>query len=338
MQRRPTISTFRRVLAAALAIAGAATVAWGDAIQFSKPAVAIPTRPKEQLNLPERKSRDVDFSSPADMQQPLAPPPPPPVVRVPPREREDNDDAGKHPLLRDPKNFPDAVGRADARNPLAPSKASATAPRSTLQIPGAKAPEAQHALAPISDINLDLRDRDLQQRRRDPAAVDRMDHSLSSDRNEPRKRDSYLLRQNAPETIDPFNSASRFDPLMAHPKENVDAQHLERRAAFDQLLNPGANVVRTPGSLDPVTGLESSKPASPVAMPMLGSSKFEINPADPANGIRLQQERLRAPVAETVNKKYSQPAKPVAAGAFDSPFQSSLMRQPTIHEIPARKF
>jgi len=338
MQRHLTSWSPRRVFVAALAIASTATVAWADPIQFSKPAVAIAAPPKAELDLPDRKSRDWDFSSPSQMQRPVAPPPP--VMRVPPREREEGDDeADRHPLLRDPQNFPDAVGRAEARNPLAPTKSKVTAPRLSLETVGSKARDAQHALSPISDINLDLRDRDREQRRRDPAAMERSFGSDRNDSREGRKRDLYAARENvASEPNDFFNSAPKFDVSTSRPKENADAQHLERRAAFDQLLNPSAKTGRAPGSLEPVTGLEMSKPAVPAAMPMLGGMKFELDPADPANGIKIQQERLRAPVAETLNKKYSQPTKPAAAATAESRFQTSLMRQPTVHEIPARKF
>ena len=327
------------MLAVALAFASATAVVWAEKIQFSKPAVAIATPPKKELDLPQRKSRDVDFSSPADVERPITPPPP--VMRVPPREREQDDDARQHPLLREPKDFPDGFGRAESRNSLgsnkSSSKSSTNATRSNLGMFGTKRLASEHALSPIPDINVDLRDRDRdpQQRQKDSA---KMDRPLVSDRNERGKPDPYLIRDNASEPMEPFSSRSKFDPLTVRPNETPDPQQLERRAAFDQLLTPGGNMVRAPGSLEPVTGLDGPKAATPAVMPMLGGTKFELNPADPANSIKLQQEKLRAPVAETLNRKYSQPTKPVAAGAAESPFRTSLMREPTVREIPARKF
>jgi hypothetical protein len=343
MQLRSTSLSHSRVLATAVAITGAVTWAWaGESIQFSKPAVEIAIQKKEQQrDLPEPRSKQLDFSGSQQMERPAIQQPS--VVQVPARERDEDDDAGRHPLLRDPNKFPDAVGRADARNALALGKTSPnsvalakTSPTSTeTRALGSKRTEPQHALSPITDLNWDSRERERERRRQDSLLEDR---SSASDRSDARKRDPYASRENAPEQNDSFTSAALFDPSIARPRENPIAAQLERHAAFDQLFNPNAGMVRSPGSLEPVTGLDVAKPAVPVAMPMLGNTMFDKGAAVPIDAFKAQQERLRAPSLQDVNKKDSSKITAASANAIDPHFQTPLMRQPTVHDIPARKF
>src|SRR5688500_8092749 len=98
--------------------AGASVVpgaAGGEPIRFSRPAVPIATEAKHESQLPATRDKRPDFGASSMQQQaPIQPM----VVRAEPNEREKKKNAG-HWLLNDPKDFPDATGRANAREKLA---------------------------------------------------------------------------------------------------------------------------------------------------------------------------------------------------------------------------
>ena len=105
------------------------------------------------------------------------------------------------------------------------------------------------------------------------------------------------------------------------------------------MLNPSANIVtsgkRIPGSLDPVAVLEPPRPVTP-GIP--APEKTEARPADAIQAFKQQQNKLRGPVLEDFSKKYDSTPNPSASGITGWSSQSPLMRQPTVREIPSRKF
>ena len=318
-----------------------ATYGWGDAIQFSRPAVPIASPDKELPELPESRSK-IEFGANPVMERP-AMLMPQPVMRMPPvRERDDNEDANRHPLLREPKSFREMGDESESRDRFGPGKSSSSSswrgvPRNNA--PGNTRAEPQHALSPITDLNWDPRDRDRdREQRNDSFSSSRSD---ASDRKDARARELYGGRQEEPEQKDAFSAPEAPDPFTFRPKdgkESLSAAQMERREAFEQLFNPGGVVVQPPGSLDPVTGLDAIKPTPGPgpAMPMLTGPKIQMAPSTPANGFNAQQERLRLPLPDDFSKRFSQGVKPSPA-PVDSHFQSSLMRQPTVHDIPSRK-
>ena len=361
MQHRPNNVWLRRLLTVGAAISLMTTTTWAAAIEFSKPVVPIAMPEKEQTDLPKPRSKGVDLSAPqqdVNVNVPIAPRPQ--TLRSPRRERENEDgDGGRpHTWLDDPDDFPDAVGRDNARNGKSSSfsnkKSSRSSSGTNQKSSGANQKngndrEEQGALSPITDPNWDPRDSDRDGRRKDPLLPSRLGKSERTDsdrgdRENSREKSPYESQeQNEPgqaEQADAFNSRSSFDSLSSRTKMAPTPAQLERRAAFDELLNSGGNSFRAAGSLDPVTALEPPKPAAAIAMPMLGSPAPAPSPFAPPEAFNARPDRVRAPMAvPDFGKKFSEPVKPAAAPApTESPFQNPLMRQPTVHEIPARRF
>ena len=325
---------------------GTAVPAWADAIQFSKPAVELAAPQKAQENLPEPKSKRMDFSPGASVERPVAQPPPV-LMRVPPsrlRDLNEDEDADRHPLLREFKDYSDPLGRSErseTRNRYGPARSGRN-----LRQPGElrnKDSDAPEALSPITDMNWDPRERDRERDRdRDRPRDDAfsMDRSARPEKKDARERELYGKREAESDQKSPFEAPEVPDVFTFRPNKPLTAAQLERRAEFDQLLNPAGANARPAGSLEPVSGgagLDAPRPGSPVVMPIPAGPKPEFAPSDPGIALRMQQERLRPAVPEDVAQKFSPSAQPAPVGPVDSRFQGSLMRQPTYHEIPSRK-
>jgi hypothetical protein len=343
MKHHPATVWRHRVLVAVLAVVATATTAWADAIQFSKPVIEIATPDKEQPSLPKARSKAVDISSPDQMEAPIAAPPP--MVRPKTRDRDDDDDTGRHPLLRNPAKFPDAVGRDNERNPKLSSTSRKSSDSQSSSAYGRNGKETDQSLSPITNPDWDLRDRDSNRdsdrHRKDPFSANlttKSERKDRTDRNDSRQKDAYESReQDEPGRADGLNSTA-FDSFTFRAKENPTSAQVERRAAFDQLLNPSGSPGRQAGSLEPVSGLESPKPTTPIGMPMLGGGMFDKSSAGPSEAFKAQPNRPHAPVAEDLAKRFSLQSKPAVTAPVDARFESSLMRQPTVHDIPSRKF
>jgi hypothetical protein len=125
----------------------------------------------------------------------------------------------------------------------------------------------------------------------------------------------------------------------SRPKEKLGRELLERRAAFEKLLNPNAELaVKSPNSLDPVSALDPARPPVTGVMPTLGMPKIAAGNRDPMQAYNQQQTSLRGPRMEDVNSRYAPPTGSSAAPNTESRFQRPLSRQPTFHDMPKRKF
>ncbi len=109
-----------RALATLAGLGLACAALAGDAIRFSKPAVALAAPPKVETDLPAVRERGLDFSNP-NFDAPVTAPPrtPPPMLR---REPRDPEREGTHHLLRTPAMFtdPDVPRRKSAPSLSAP--------------------------------------------------------------------------------------------------------------------------------------------------------------------------------------------------------------------------
>ena len=332
MSLRRNILWSLRAVAGALSVALLVERAAGEAIQFSKPALAIVVPPKPPENLPEDRARRMDFSGP-EVEAPTVQPRPP-VLRMNPREEKKDD---RHWLLQDPKMFSDPnLDREKAsEEKLQSGLGKSLLPDSgKLRDPmGVKRPGTPAALSPEGDFNWKAHD-----------AVRRPDNSPWASR--PNSFDKSHERGPAPIGLreDSGKGSLYFDAFNTRPKEieKPTRAQLERRASFDELLNPGrANAglaVRTPGSLDPVTSPDAV--VAPAKLPAPVVPKVETKQYDPMQAFNLQHERLRGPVFEDPNKKYStQPGGVSAPSTTVQPNQiSPLMRPSGPRDIPARKF
>ena len=338
---------------AALAAAG------GVPIRFSKPAVPIAVEPKEHQELPEARDKGPDFGDSA-MQQPAAVQPM--AVRTQPNEKErDRDkDARVHWLLRDPKKYPDATGRANAREKLANSNSRESANSKSRESSAQErnSPDSQWsnadsaldqnektaagALSPIRDFHWDARRND--SRSNSWSSTGRSNNSDKKDSFYPNPFAHVFGRDEPSEKKSESDSSFISELFAARPKDEKPTEaQLELRASFDRLLNHNSTTAtRTGGSLEPVTTVENPKPAAPpMAIPSIASPRMDTRPLEPMDAFSQRQEKFRAPTSVDFNKRNNNPvpALPAAAGsASDSPFQTPLKRQPTVRELPTRKF
>lgn len=280
----------------------------------------------------------MSFSTP-DVATPMTPPPQP-LMRMAPREEKKDEVPW---LLSTPKLFSDPGQQGSGRNasdnpnlsanPLMPG-AAARSPWSKENL-GMPRPDALRALSPVTDFNWDAREASDAQK--DSYGADKSRLGDSKDR---RAHSPFATRQETDGKFDSFRPNSTFEMFSAHIKEKLTAQQLERRADFEQLLNPNAGPAgKAPNSLDPVVSLtDTPKHAAPLVTPTLAGSKLESKTADPMAAFNQQHERLRGPELEAFDKKYSPaPARP-AVSPLDPHYQAPLNQQPSVHQFPTRKF
>jgi hypothetical protein len=348
MKLRQHILPWRRLVAMVVGMGVVAGAAGGEPIRFSKPAVPIAVQAKGEEGLPAARDKRPDFGADAIQQPAIAQPT---IVHVQPREKEKDNEAGVHWLARDPKNFPDATGRANARDSLATrhdsnrrdsltQDKSQTSSSSKWSSDGSdlKRSEGAHALSPITDFHWDGRS----DGRSNSWSGTRLSNSDKKDPVNPNPFGRNFGRGESSEQNAESGSSFFSDLLVPRPKEKSTEAQLERRAAHERLLNPNTTVAgRSPGSLEPVTTVETSKSGAPVTMPSIASPRLDSQPLQPLDAFNQRQAQLRGPVVADFNKKYnnSTPTAPASAGAAVDPhFQTPLKRQPTVREFPTRKF
>ncbi len=325
MNLRRRVLPTRRLIATLLAFASVALRA--EQIKISKPAVEIAGPVKVEENLPETRSKRLDFGE-RDVAVPLMRPPQT-IIRI---QRQENDEDERFsprgskrvtdPSRRDSDYFNarNSFGARDAR-PAQPWNAEPS---------GFDKSDSQQALSPVMQFDWDARDSSASQR----GSFQGTGHSTGRDaaRKQP-ARDENRARN---ETFE----ASPFRDLFAvQPKEKPSRELVERRAAFERLLNPNAGMAgRSPGSLEPLTALQAPKSAPSIAIATPGVAKFDSRPTDPMQAFNVQHDRLRGPAMDDINKKYSTPAPGASSTPLNSRPQTPLNRQPTTREFPTRKF
>ena len=325
------------VIAMTLAYFAVVDVKAGEPIRFSKPAASLAAPSKESSNFPEPHVRRMDFSTP-EPEAPLLPPPPPPVIRRTPREERTDD---RHWLLRNPKLFsdPDEDSR-ERETSSAKTPSTGRAPDFwSKEYTGTAIPDSSRALSPITDFNWDgrehggrERDKNHRQDLRDSFGTSR---SLDGDKLDSRTRNPFAEREDANSTHDSLRPNSSFDIFAARSKEKPTAMQLQRRAAFEELLNPTAGLAgKEPNSLDPVANAgDAPKQPAALAMPTFNNAK----PLESITTFNQQRDRFHAPGFDSFeSRRTAQPG--ASAPAPDSHFQTPLNRQPTVHEFPVRKF
>ena len=345
MKVRPAKSLLLCVALTAAGANPALSAVRGEPIRFSQPAIPIAVELKEDQQLPAAHDSKPDFGS-SSVEQPVASQPM--LIRTQPREKERDRDAGKHWLLRDPKRFPDATGRANAREKLANANIRPRESSVRERNPGdsesseddlaLERSEKAGALSPISDFHWDAR-----------RGYSRSNAWSSTDRNSSEKKESLSPSPFAPSftreepSEQKRESGSSFpDFFAARPKEEklTEAQ-LENRAAFERLLNHSTTAASRPGgSLEPVTTVENPKTAAVSgAMPTIAAPRPDVRPMEPIPAFNQHQGQLGAPAPVDFSKKVNSTAPmPISPGTpSDSPFQTPLIRQPTIREMPRRK-
>ncbi len=316
----------------ALAGVGVACAALaGDAIRFSKPAIAIAVPPKVENDLPEIRQRGLDFSDPS-MEQGVAAPPPlrrTPMMRQEPRDVERD---STHPLLRTPAMFTDPEEEKarkealmDRNNPFAPAKEKKPAASPFGKDLSAQMRSDQsRSLSPVTEL--------------DWQPGDSASRGHDSKRGGPGAGQYQAQREDNQFGPESGRGTPFFEASSGRPQDKPTPAQLQRRMDFEQLLNPNAGLGgQGPNSLQPVVNAADAKPAA-LAMPTVGGSGFDPRSADPMSTLNQQRERLRGPVIEDINKRYN----PLPATGPGSPYGSGnnapQSRPPLTREFPARKF
>ncbi len=320
-----------RVLATLTSVGLACAALAGDAIRFSKPAVAFAAPPKPESDLPEVRERGLDFSNP-NFDAPAASPPPrtpPPMMRSEPRDLERE---RTHPLLRTPAMFTDPdeekarkEALRDAENHPFKSATQKSRPGSSsmkdLDSPFRSDPA--RSLAPVTDLDWKPGD----------AANGRKEARRGGSGGQ-----SYAQREDEDFSPPGMRASTPFEFNANRASEKLTPAQLQRRTDFEQLLNPNAGAAgRAPNSLQPVVNAAAAK-ASSLATPTVGGSGYDPRASDPTTLFNRQQDRLRGPIIEDVNKRYNAtPANGAASPGYGNPSQGPT-RQPLTREFPGRKF
>lgn len=316
-------------LSALVGACAAATVALaGEPIQFSKPVVPLAAPSRAAGKVPEPRVKAMDFS-PADFEQPIVVPPPQqqPIMRTERDSDRERDD--RHWLLRTPKMFsdPDEHKKKDSGRDFGPE--TVRPPSSVMEeLAGQTRPGQPRALSPVTDLNWSPTDPTTGlPRRQDARGLD------------PRSRESFSFRDEG--RFNPARPESMFDTALPKPKEKPTAAQLQRRAAFEQLINPNAGpAAKQPDSLQPVVVASQARPGN-MAMPTIGAPRLNgARQDDPTTAFNKQQDRLRGPIFEDPSKRYNNPVTPPAVSPYDrynSPAGPPTAMQPTRREFPTRK-
>jgi hypothetical protein len=344
-------------LLATLVVFAAVLFLRAEQIQFSKPAVPIAAPEKDTDKLPQRRDKELDFGRPA-IDRPVLPQQPQ-IIHLRPRESKENGGDNDRSKLRDPLALVDPSERYlrqsgdrregrhgrensefsqdNARNPFAPQRTGPNQSRFG-EMPGLKRDDESRGLSPVTDFNWTARD---SEKRASNLLFG--NRSTDTERNEERGRNLFGGREKAEQQNDPFGGRSFFNVFTAHQVEKPTREVLEQRALFERLMNPvSANpglAGKSPGSFEPVPSLDASKPAVPLKMPTIGEAKIEAQqPGNLARPFGVQQAQLRPPTVESIGKKNPAQVAPKSASVLDIYRQTPLNRQPTIHELPSRKF
>lgn len=329
-------SCLPRCLSVALTVLAAPALPGAEPIRFSKPAVEIAAPDRAEPRLPEARVKGFDFSTPpgaAPMTQPMMSQPS--IILLEPRGRneEETDDRSGRRNLRDLHKLPGSIrdqGEQNQKDPRFSAGATLLNPPypNRVNMPGLNdslrtgRPENSRSLSPVTNFDWEERD-----------STTEPGGSSFQNQKDQRNRDPFAVQDDKSETA--TRNRSLFDLFSARPKEKPTPDQIEHRAAFEQLLNPHAAVaIKGPNSLNPVSALNSSRPPSSTTLPTINAGS-----RDPMQAYNQQQTRLRGPRMEDVNSRYAPRSDaPTATKKTESRFQTPLSRQPTMHDIPNRKF
>jgi hypothetical protein len=340
--------SFRRVSAVLVAFTAAVGSLRADSIIFTKPAVPLAAPAKVEHDVLPRFKLDEEVNFvPVDPQPVMIPPRAIQVQPQPSRDKEDEDDK-EHWLLRDPFKVRDRLGKDPfkaevKKDPIrAPWQVQAMAKREKDKEKGIEKDNLR-SLSPVNRFDWD--GRDAKEPRKDSLAAWRRDEQEREKEDRERERPDPLKppKNKNEERRDPFQSSIFYQRFGARSYEEPTVAELERRAAFEELLNPTpvANV-KQPGSLEPVTGMDAPKPAPPVTLPapVQSNARVDRGPLDPTAQFRETQNRLYGSgVLQDPSEKYAaQQPKSDAPKAGESVYQTPLLRQPLRRDIPTRAF
>jgi hypothetical protein len=343
MDFRPNNGSMRRVFAVALAFVAAAGWLRADAIIFSKPAVPLAVPPKAEDALPKfNVDEEMDFMpTPLQPQQPMITTP---RVIETQRPRDPDDDEKEHWLLRDPFKNRDPMGK----NPLK-EQTKKDPIRAPWQVQAMKKREKDEirSLAPVKEF--DWNESDPRRKNGDLLSEWRRDQQEKPSTDERERHDPLQPRKDRRnERHDPLQPPMNFESFGNRTYEKPTMAQLERRAAFEQLLNPTAPAnVKQLGSLEPVLSmdaLKTPKPLAPAPLPSLNTANARIDrldrgPLDPTAQFRERQSRLyESDALQDPNQRYAVQPKSTSPKVAEPIYKTPLLQQPIRRDIPSRQF
>jgi hypothetical protein len=334
--RRPGMepSQHHRIARRFFAVAFACVAVQADSVRaepiiFSKPDVPLAAPAKEEEGLPELRGKRLDMTAPA-IEQPGFQQQQTTVVRT--RRQEADPEENLHWLLRDPSrrradNFKEQAGsvlslsQEKERDKEAQRLSNPFAPQTD---PTANA----NPLAPIQDLNWNARSET--ESRRGTASWRSSNKERGGE-----AQDSTFEREQA-EPVDPFRSPFSVDAFSVPlAKEKPTAFQIEQRAAFERMINP--SMVAPTRSLDPVSVFDAPRTLPSYGSSLLAPSRSPlVTRSEPVAPERVAPRPMApAPVAE---RRATPPPTARSLAQTEDPRARPLIRQPTINEIPSRRF
>jgi hypothetical protein len=331
-----------RLGAFVLALGGAALVVRGESIRFSKPVVSIAAPSGIEDDAPPPESRRLSFDAP-EFASPLPMPMPSIIVRRDRGDRGDEEDEDYRRLpyaSRKEREEPFLRGNSRLQSSGAERSRQFEPPLGVDPFSFQQHSDSQRGLAPVTDLNWDARDKKVQK----DGPLFGNSGALQRDERDAARPTMFSDDPGREVGVGKAFQPTTFSDLFGHrdsrmnEKQEPSQAMLDRRAAFEQMLNPSAGVAgRMPGSLEPVPSLGPALPVPGLGVPSIAPSKV-VKAADPTEAFKLKHDRLRGPTVDDVNKKYSQPAPAAPQPAVESRFQTPLNRQPVTREFPSRRF
>lgn len=340
MEFRPNNGSLHRILAVAAVFLAAVSWLHADAIIFSKPAVPLAAPPRVDEGLPKvRVDEEMDFApvTPMDARPPISAPQ---IMETnPQRSRDADDDSNEHWLLRDPYKIRDPLGK----NPLK-EQTKQDPIRAPWQVQAMKKREKDdiRSLTPVKEFDWDENNPDKQKNgllsewRREQQGLTRDQKDEQFNPFQPRK-------DRKEERRDPLQPPMNFESIGNRTYEKPTMAQLERRAAFEQLLNPTPpQNVKQQSSLEPVVAMDIPKPITPAPRAPVNSTiatHLDRGPVDPIVKLREDQHRLYgAGAIENPDEKYAVQPKSFAPKVAEPIYKTPLLQQPLRREIPSRQF
>ncbi len=339
MSPGPNFSLTNRRLGVALSVVVAALAARGEPIRFSTPAVPLVAPAREQVGLPEARSKGFGFEP--EINQPMPQVRSAPVRIITPRDDQDRDMNDRR-WTRDSRMFPEPNDKLTDKpvdpRAMAPEKKRSPWLRENL---GMKAPETVRSLAPVDEFGWDPRKAASPKNAFTPATA------FGGNQREDFIRSPFATLDERNRKIDSTRSSPMFDTFGAQliEKERLTAGQKARAAEFHQMLNPAAGPARVPGALEPVVAVAgTANRNTPLTAPTLGGltpaqSRLDAGLADPMTAFNRQNTSVRVGGFSEFDKKPAAPAiRPQPASSIEANFAIPLNRQPTTREFPKRKF
>jgi hypothetical protein len=316
-------NNFRRGFAMLLLMVGVLTAAAGDRIIFStsdREEIAPPT--PDNPRAPEVKEQLRLSLTPA-APQPVMPYVPPSPARPDPRKKTE-----RRTLFDEPELFADPFGRKKPESsPMDGSAPGRSMTPRRFQIPDLGR-EEERALSPVKQYDWA------------PEETEEKKASASGTREQrlPFETSLFSARRDEALSATERSAAGFLDHLSAR---DMARDRLERQAEFEKMLSstPHPALRGTERGTSPLMSpLDTPRSPATFVAPPIPDAAPRLS-LDPLQAFNEQQQRLRAPSVDDLNRKALGSAETKRSSSGEKANQRpSLMRQPTFQDFPSRGF